>query len=151
MRFNANTTPDAPARDDSPMPDGDYDVRVRAATELDNKIGTGRYLELVLDVLGPTHAGNRLWARYTTEHSTSEKAVTIGMGQLKQAALALGHPTFDHEVELVGLTGRCKVRRQRDNAERNEVKGWIVPETGEPRSPLPRYEPESFDDSGIPF
>lgn len=149
MRFNAANVPDSNTdRDDSPLPDGTYTVKVRKATEIDNKSGTGRYLELVLDVLGPTRAGATLWARYTTEHHTSEKAVTIGLGQLKDAARALGKPAFDHEVELVGCTGQCKVGRQRDNADRNEVKGWIVLETGEPKR-LPPVEADFGDE--VPF
>lgn len=127
MKFNANNAPQLGERDNSPIPDGTYRVEVITANELDNKMGTGKYIELALEIVGPSHVGRRLWARYTTSHSTSDKAVEIGLGQLGEASRALGHPVFDHESELAGCIGECKVGRQRNDPERNEIKGWIVP------------------------
>ncbi len=128
MRFNAETAPQREARDNNPMPDGTYPVEVATATEIDNKSGTGRYLELVLQVASGAYKGRRLWARYTTSHSTSDKAVEIGLGQIGEASRALSMPVWDHESELVGCVGECRVGRQKDNDQYNEIRGWVVPD-----------------------
>ena len=73
MKFNADTVPPQEPRDSGPMPDGPYSVEVEQATEVDNKAGTGRYLELVLRVIDGPYRSRKLWARYTTEHE-SERA-----------------------------------------------------------------------------
>jgi hypothetical protein len=125
MKFNADTAPQPTARDSGPLPDGTYTVKVEQATELDNKSGTGRYLELVLVVIEGPHRGRKLWARYTTEHQ-SAKAQEIGLGQVSELSRALGRPAWDHESELQELVADVRVGRQKDNAERNEVKGWQV-------------------------
>ncbi len=67
-----------------------------------------------------------MWARYTTEHETSEQAVGIGLGQISAMSRAVGVMAWDHETELIGAVGECKVGVQRDDPERNEVKGWVI-------------------------
>lgn len=124
MRFNANEV--APA-DFSPIPDGEYEVRVDSANELDNKNRNGCYLELVLIVVGPTHQGRKLWARYTTQHQESVEAVKIGQGQISAAMRSMGKMVINHESELNGCVGRVRVGRDRNDASRNEVKGWVLP------------------------
>jgi hypothetical protein len=124
MRFDARNVPPA---DNSPLPDGEYEVRVESANEVENKNRTGCYLELVLVVVGPSHQGRKLWARYTTQHQESEKAVQIGQGEISAAMRSLNKMAFNHESELNGCVGRVRVGRDRNDASRNEVKGWVLP------------------------
>jgi hypothetical protein len=124
MRFDARNVPPA---DNSPLPDGEYAVRVDSANEVENKNRNGCYLELVLIVIGPTHQGRKLWARYTTQHQESEKAVQIGQGEISAAMRSLGKMSINHESELNGCVGKVRVGRTRGDSSRNEVKGWVLP------------------------
>lgn len=125
MKFNAANIPPQEPRESGPMPDGPYPIEVEQAAEMDNRAGTGRYLELVLRVIDGPHRGRKLWVRYTSQHE-SEKAETIGLAQIRDASVALGKPQWEHESELQGRRGVVKVGRQKDNNERNEVKGWVM-------------------------
>lgn len=124
MKFNANDVP--PAADFGPLPNGPYRVRVDSAIEVENKNHTGKYLELVLVVVEGAYKARKLWLRMTSEHD-NEQAASIGRGQISACLRALGKPVINHESELVGCVGECRVGREKNDPERNEVKGWVTP------------------------
>ena len=123
MRFNADDVPAAAGF--GPIPDGTYRVRVDDSNEIENKKGTGKYLELVIIITEGPSKGRKLWARMTSEHE-NEQAASIGRGQISQASRALGCPAFNHESALKDCVATVRIGRERNDPERNEVKEWIV-------------------------
>lgn len=126
MRFDANDVPpDANTFD--PIPKGRYQVRIEAAEERENSNRNGAYLWVEMTVLGPSHQGRKLWAQMTTEHSQSEEAVKIGLGQISAMARSIGRMSWDHEREIVGSVGECMVGLEKNDPTRNRVMGWTTP------------------------
>lgn len=136
MRYNANEHPE-PQDNFSPLPKGRYQVRIAQAQECENSNRNGCYLKVELDVLGPTHQGRKLWAQMTTEHQESQQAVEIGLGQISAMARSIGRLSWDHEGEIIGLTGECYVGLEKNDPTRNRVTGWAIP-TGETKG-APTY------------
>lgn len=125
MRFNGNNiAPETPPSFE-PLPKGRYTVRILAAEEKDNSTRSGRYLKVELEVLGPSHAGRKLWSNMTTEHANAQ-AQSIGLGQVSAMARAIGRLTWDHESEIVGLIGDVSVGLEKDDPTRNRVLGWLA-------------------------
>lgn len=137
MNFNSNQH--EPNTGFDVIPNGNYRVRITQAQEKDNANRNGKYLQLDLELVDAPYRGRKLWARYTTEHETSEQAVEIGLGQISAMARAVNVPSWNHETELIGAIGECKVGVQKDDRERNEVKGWVIPDASKG---TPTYNPQ---------
>lgn len=92
------------AMDDfSPVPPGEYVVTVADSEVTHSKAGN-LMATLTYEILGPTHAGRRIWDHYVIKNE-------VAMKRLKSMAQAAGHrnPNFIRDTEeLHGL--RCIVR-----------------------------------------
>jgi len=124
MRFDSrNHAP--PSRD--PIPPSDQIVKIESVETKLNKAQTGQFLAVEVVVHEGPHRGRRIWANYTTEHSESDKAVEIGLGQISEMCRSVGIVGFDHERELAGLIGTVRVKLQKDDPTKNEIAWWVVP------------------------
>ncbi|CAB4198368.1 Protein of unknown function DUF669 [uncultured Caudovirales phage] len=99
--FNANELPEDTGGDFTPLPAGDYNVTIQDAEIKDTKSKTGQYINLKLEVTGPTHMGRLLFAivNIKNESSVSEQ---IGRGQLGSILRALGIETLEDTDQLLG-------------------------------------------------
>src|SRR4051812_37745617 len=97
--FDANAVPPDAGRDFEPLPAGAYDAEITNADVKDTRNGNGCYLALELSVVGPTHAGRKVWANITLKNSNAQ-AEQIGAGQLSALCHAVGIPVLKDSDQL---------------------------------------------------
>ncbi len=121
--FDANAI--EPSKDYGPIPAGEYQAIIVASEEKTTKAGNGKYLELQLNVLGPTHAGRLLWDRLNLVNP-NDTAVQIAKATLSSICRAVNVLTPKDSSELHGkqLTIRVECRAGKDGQIRNEVKQY---------------------------
>ena len=82
-----------------PVPAGTYEAMIIDTETKATKAGTGRYLELTIEITGPEHAGRKIWERLNLENP-NEKAVEIAQRTLAQICHAVGVLTPKQPEEL---------------------------------------------------
>ena len=123
--FSVDTLPASSSGDFSPIPAGHYNVRVVKADLTDTKDGTGQYIKLRLDVVGPTHQGRVLFANLNIRNQ-SAKAEEIGRAQMGDIMRAIGLPKVTDTDQFIG--GEVAIRVETKDDEKygpsNEVKAY---------------------------
>ena len=122
--INAKDLPEDTMGDFSPLPDGEYQVRIAKCELKDTKDGTGNYLNFQLAVTEGKYAKRVIFAMVTLKNK-SDKAEQIGHGQLRTIMEACGIPSLSDTDQLVG--GNLVVRvgsREYNGTMQNEVKGY---------------------------
>lgn len=121
-----------------PLPNGNYTCVATDSQMRVTKAGTGKYLEVTFDVIEGAHKGRKLWSRFNIENP-SERARTIGLGQLKQLGEAVGVPHIKESEQLHGkpVTLRVVVRRDPNFGPSNEVKGYMPAVAASPAASAP--------------
>jgi hypothetical protein len=112
--------------DYSLIPDGWYTAHVKSAVIQNTKSGSGEYIKVRFDIVGPTHAGRVVFANLNIKNQ-NPKAEEIGRAQLGQLALAIGLTGKVADTDqLVGGTISIKIatRKQEGYDDSNEVKGY---------------------------
>mgnify|MGYP005844414009 CR=1 FL=1 len=134
--FNTNDLPEDNGGNFEPIPAGDYHVKISESDLKDTKAGTGQYIWLKLDVLGPTHEGRVLFANLNIRNP-NPKAEEIGRQQLGSVLRAVGIASLQDTDQLVGGQMNVKVAVKNDPTygPGNECKGFKAL-TGSP-SPAP--------------
>lgn len=121
--FNVNDLPQDTGGFE-PLPAGEYQVNIGGAELCNTKAGTGQYINLALDVIGPTHQGRKLWAKLNIRNP-SAKAEEIGRSQLNSVMRAIGLVNLSDTDELIGGKLTVKVTIKDDEYGRgNEVKAY---------------------------
>lgn len=122
--FNANEMPESTG-DFAPLPAGEYQVKVADATIQTTKAGTGQYIKLRLDVIGPTHAGRVLFSNLNIRNP-NPKAEEIGRQQLGAVMRAIGLPSLQDTDQLVGghMLVKVTVKDDEQYGSSNEVKAY---------------------------
>lgn len=123
--FSIETLPAPSSGDFSPIPDGWYVVRVVKADLTDTKAGTGQYIKMRLDVVGPSYQGRVLFSNINIRNP-SVKAEEIGKGQLSAIMTALGLAKISDTDQLIGGEMQVKVETKQDDTygASNEVKAY---------------------------
>lgn len=121
--FNANDIPEDTGGF-SPIPAGEYQVNIANAELCNTKAGTGQYIKLRLDVIGPTHSGRVLFSNINIRNP-NPKAEEIGRQQLGSIMRAIGVPSLTDTDQLIGGKMSVKVTVKSDEyGEGNEVKAY---------------------------
>lgn len=122
--INANDLPESSGGFD-PLPPGDYQARIADADVKKTKDGSGEYIKVRLDIIGPTHAGRVVFANFNIRNK-SPKAEEIGRQQLGGLMRAIGLPTLTDTDQLVGgnVTVSLKIRDDEKYGPSNEVKAF---------------------------
>ena len=109
--------------DRSALPAGEYLAAIARSDVSDTKKGDGRKVELEFEVLDGPHKGRRFW---TTLNLWNPSATTVEMAQreLNSICHAAGRLRVADTEELHGIPMLVKLGFQKDNAERNEPKGY---------------------------
>lgn len=111
INFNSADVPQDESKGSfDPLPSGWYVGHIIESELKQNAKGTGSYLQFVIEVDTPSHAGRRLWARHTWEHSSSPVAVEIGHRQVAALCDATGRKAISDTEELHGAQFRVKVK-----------------------------------------
>lgn len=108
-----------------PIPAGWYSVTITKAEVKDTKAGTGEYIHMRMDVMGPTHQGRVLFANLNLRNP-NPKAEEIGRQQLNSVITALGIPAIRDSDQLIGgqLQVKVAIRHEPPRDPENEVKGY---------------------------
>lgn len=134
--FNADDMP-AGGGDFDPLPAGEYQVRISEAGIQTTKAGTGQYIKMRLDVIGPTHAGRVIWSNLNIRNP-NPKAEEIGRQQLGAIMRAIGVPSLTDTDQLVGGDLIVKVTIKESDGQygaSNEVKGYKALSGSRPPAP----------------
>jgi hypothetical protein len=85
-----------------PIPAGKYLAAIIDAQRKPNKKGTGKYLELVFEVVEGPHTGRRFWVYLNLEHP-SKRTVDLARGELSAICRAVGVMTPKDSLELMNI------------------------------------------------
>lgn len=127
--FDATTVE---VRDDyEALPPGEYPVVITDSYWKDTKSGTGRYLELKLQVVGNSHHSGRVVFDRLNLDNPNETAVKIAYETLARICQALRIEKMTNSEQLHGIELIAKVATKEYNGGlSNEVKGYKGKETG---------------------
>lgn len=111
----------AEVQDYSPIPEGDYTVKVNDTELKSTKSGKGQYIKVEFTVLGPKHQGRKLFENFNIINDNPETA-RIAKQQIKNLMLASGWSPeqvnqFNDTDQLLGLTCCARVSVRDDGGE----------------------------------
>lgn len=134
--INVNDLPESTKSYD-PLPAGWYTVKITGAELKETKAGTGKYISVKYDVLGPTHQGLIVFGNLNLQNP-SQKAEEIGRRQLGELMRAIGLPAVRDTDQLIG--GELLIQLEIKAAEgayaaSNNVVGFKALEGGAPPKP----------------
>ena len=121
--FNKNELPESTGFD--PIPAGDYRAKIAEATVKQTKDGTGNYINIRYDIIGPTHEGRVVFDMVTVKNK-SQKAEEIGRQNIGSIMGALGLQSLKDTDQLVGGVCEIKVKIEKDEeyGDKNRVVRW---------------------------
>ena len=123
--FSIDTLPQS-ENEFSPLPAGWYQVHITGAELRPTKAGTGAYIAVRYDVLGPTHQGRVVFGNLNIRNP-NPKAEEIGRQQLGSLMRAIGLAQVSDTDELIGgqLMIKLSIRPADGQYEAgNDVKGY---------------------------
>lgn len=108
-----------------PIPEGWYTVSITASDVKTTKAGTGQYISVRMDVLGPTHQGRVLFTNINI-NNPNPKAEEIGRQQLNAIMTALGLATIRDTDQLIGgqLQVKVAIKHEAGRDPENDIKGF---------------------------
>lgn len=118
--FRADDLP--PGGNYDPIPAGKYTAKIVEATVGLTKSGTGEYIKVRWDVLGPAHQGRVVFQNLNIRNQSSA-AEEIGRRQLGEIMRAIGLATVEDTDQLIGGEAeiRVKVKEDEQYGPRNEI------------------------------
>lgn len=123
-------------RNYEPLPAGWYVAAITSAELMTTKAGTGQYIKVRYDILGPSHQGRVVFGNLNIRNP-SAKAEEIGLQQLGELMGAIGLSRLTDTDQLVGLDLRIKldVRNDPQYGASNEVRGYKASSEGSAPAP----------------
>lgn len=91
-----------------PIPEGNYDATITQADLKPTNDGTGQYIKLRLDIIGPSHQGRVVFSNLNIKNA-SAKAEEIGRQQLGDIMRAIGLPRVTDTDQLIGGSVNIKL------------------------------------------
>jgi hypothetical protein len=155
--FNVADAPASAATNYDPLPNGDYDVIISESEMKPTKAGTGKYLQLTIEVLDGEHKGRRVWSRLNLINPNAT-AVEIAERDLADICRAVGKQSVSDSAELhdVPFVVALKTRPASNGYEASNEVASYKPARGAdgsiPSKPQPAAQPWSGGDSNdTPF
>ena len=124
------------------VPAGWYAVKITDAELKFTKDGSGQYIKLRYDIMGPSHQGRVVFGNLNIRNK-SARAEEIGRQQLGELMRAIALPQVKDTDQLIGANLQIKVGvKPADGTyeESNEIKGFKPLEGGS--VPMPSAAPE---------
>jgi hypothetical protein len=109
--------------DRSVLPAGEYLAAIAKSGVSDTRKGDGRKVDLEFEVLDGPHRGRRFWSTLNL-WNPSPDSVEMAQRELNSICHAVGKLRVADTEELHGIPMLVKLGFQKDNAERNEPKGY---------------------------
>lgn len=141
-KLNFNAAEVAPATGNEPLPVGEYTMQIVNSDMRSTKSGTGEYLWLEFEVLGPTFKGRKFWDRLNLLNENT-KTVEIAQRQLSAICHAVGVIAPKDSVELHNKPIRVKIKvtEGRDGSLQNSA--TYLPSNGFTAQAAPSAAPAS--------
>jgi len=126
------------------IPDGWYEVSINSADLRDTKAGTGQYVALRYDILGPSHEGRVVFGNLNIRNPNAV-AQEVGIKQLGEIMRAIGLSSVEDTEQLMGGHLEIKVKTSpakggydasNDHNGFRAIKGGSVP--------MPPSNPDAF-------
>jgi hypothetical protein len=127
------------------LPEGWYTASVNSAELRETKAGTGNYLNMRYDIIGPDHAGRVVFGMITIRNP-NQTAERIGREQLSSLAAAIGMKEMPRDSdELIGNTVSIKVgvEKSAEYGDKNTVKGFKSAGKVSAPAAAPKEEPKA--------
>jgi hypothetical protein len=123
--FDLNDMPTGTGGDFEPLPAGWYTAKITNAEVKPTKAGTGKYISVRFDILGPTHQGRVVFTNLNTRNP-NPKAEEIGRQQLGDIMRAIGIGKLTDTDQLIGgdLSIKLAVRNDEQYGNSNDVKAF---------------------------
>jgi len=123
--FDIKDMPVEATRDFTPVPAGWYTASISGADAKDTKAGTGKYIAVRFDIIGPEYQGRVVWCNLNTRNP-NPKAEEIGRQQLGTIMRAIGLAKLEDSDQLLGGSLQIKVTVKNDPnyGPGNEIKGF---------------------------
>ena len=108
-----------------PLPAGWYTATITGAELKATKAGTGQYIAIRYDIIGPTHQGRIVFGNLNIRNPNAT-AEEIGRQQLGEVMRAIGLAKVQDTDELIGgqLSIKVSIRNSDQYGDQNEVKGF---------------------------
>ena len=122
--FDVNSLPQSDNNFD-PLPAGWYTTKIAGAEIKATKNGTGQYISVRYDIIGPSHQGRVVFGNINIKNS-SPKAEEIGRMALGELMRAIGLARVTDTDQLIGGNVQIKlaVKQDENYGDRNEVKAF---------------------------
>lgn len=120
--FDPSAAPERTGGNFDPLPTGNYVAQIIESELAQTKAGTGLLLKLTWVILEGEFADRRVWQNLNVKNQ-SQQAQDIGQSQLREICEALDVGTFRNADVLHFRPATIYVGRQKNDPERNEVKG----------------------------
>lgn len=120
-----------------PLPAGWYTATITGAELKSTKAGTGQYIAIRYDIIGPTHQGRIVFGNLNIRNPNAT-AEEIGRQQLGEVMRAIGLAKVQDTDELIGgqLSIKVSIRSSDQYGDQNEVKGFKAIAGSTPPAPV---------------
>jgi len=120
-----------------PLPAGWYTASITAAELKNTKAGTGQYIAIRYDIIGPSHQGRIVFGNLNIRNP-NPKAEEIGRQQLGEIMRGIGIAKVQDTDELIGgqLSIKVDIRSSEQYGDQNEVKGFKAIAGSTPPAPV---------------
>lgn len=115
-----------------PIPEGWYNVRIVSAEIKATKSGTGQYISIRYDIIGPSHQGRQVFGTLNIKND-SQKAEEIGRQQLGSLMRAIGLARVTDTDQLINgeLQVKLAIKRDEQYGDKNEIKAFKATTTSQ--------------------
>ena len=123
--FNIQDLPKGEGGNYEPLPAGWYSASITAAEIKPTKAGTGEYISVRYDIVGPSHQGRVVFGTFNIRNA-SPKAEEIGQQQLGELMTAINLPQLSDTDQLIGCNVQIKlaIERSEQYGDKNQVKAY---------------------------
>lgn len=123
--FAVDELPQGSGGNFEPLPAGWYQATITSAELKKTKAGTGEYIAIRYDILGPTHQGRVVFGNLNIANP-NQKAEEIGRQQLRELMVAIGLNSVSDTDQLIGgnLSIKLDVKSDEQYGDKNEVRGF---------------------------
>ena len=120
-----------------PLPAGWYTASITGAELKNTKAGTGQYIAIRYDIIGPTHQGRIVFGNLNIRNPNAT-AEGIGRQQLGEIMRAIGIAKVADTDELIGgqLSIKIAIKVSEQYGDQNEVKGFKAIAGSTPPAPV---------------
>ncbi len=123
--FAVDELPQGSGGNFEPLPAGWYQATITSAELKKTKAGTGEYIAIRYDILGPTHQGRVVFGNLNIANP-NQKAEEIGRQQLRELMVAIGLNSVSDTDQLIGgsLSIKLDIKSDEQYGDKNEVRGF---------------------------